>query len=206
MVAKFQRHIDAILHRLADPENTAAAHRKSGMLCRSHHRYFIIVGMGRTDVREKSARCFQIRMVPDNARTLQASQLFFGKKSVRRTEGDTATSMNGTIILQQNRKFWPTQRFSSGDNPAAKRPPPREMCGDISNVSGDILYRRLHYSGRVVYRLGTVDAVLRAATALGIHDCAEINQFSAEVVLNLIRGSRQNLRMLLCKHQCIRSR
>ena len=65
--ADFQRHIDAVLHRLAEADDAAAANAEACVLRCLQHRDLVIVFVRSADLRKEAARSLEIVVDPFDA-------------------------------------------------------------------------------------------------------------------------------------------
>ena len=151
---------------------------------------FVVVSMGRADIREVPPRSFQIIVDPRQSRLLQFGEVWFLQKPER------AAECNVGFLLDCFQAFADPVHFLAGQRPA------RGHDGITQHAALFVVFRLLDDRFRsdervsihlraVIAGLGAELAVFRAFTALAVDDCADVKHISAEMRAHLVGGCAQ---------------
>ena len=182
---KGECHIEAILPRLPHADDAAGADAES--LCLRHLDRADAVGVAvrRADLREVALGSLDVVMIARHADLAQAAELAAREESVRGTQLDRERAPHLLVGVERLLKLRTRERTARGDDGEA-------VCARILIclcVRDDLLLREkvVGVNARFVTpRLRTVFAVLAAAPAAPVDNCAQVDMIAAELFLQAI--------------------
>ena len=197
-----ERHIKAILPRLAHADDTTRADTHPLRLCRLNRADAVGVRMRRADLREIPLRRLDVVVIARHPCLAQAAQLAARDETMRRAEINRQRLPHRPIGVKRLLKLLAREGTARGDDGEAVRP--RVLIR--LRMSDDLLLReeriRLH-PRLVTRRLCTVLAVLPATTAAAVDDRAQIDVVSAELLLQTMSPLLQLLQRSIHEHRAV---